>query len=297
MEFSHTYLLVGFLILLPTLFGYMVWEARTVDVTTLYIDGAPQGIVFVSDPHLKDSNIEHVRNTVREINALHPSVVLVGGDFANGKETDFGLHSIWSEIDAPVYAVLGNHDYRVGATFSSGLQRTIAVSMMEFPADGYDVASLRGAGTDTAFADALVHELEKSGVRVLRNEYVDLSIDGEPLRIVGVDDAWAGMADPPAVPPTDAFTVYLIHEPQCRAAWDGDLILSGHTHGGQFIVPLLSQINNRGIVELFGFQHRDGPPTYITRGICGSSVAGVDLRFNSRPEIVIINPANGTAPA
>ena len=53
--------------------------------------------------------------------------------------------------------------------------------------------------------------------------------------LVGIDDGWAGMADPPDVPDTGAYTLYMIHEPDCRADWDADLILAGHTHGGQFL--------------------------------------------------------------
>ncbi len=99
------------------------------------------------------------------------------------------------------------------------------------------------------------------------------------------------MADPPAVPETDAYTIYLIHEPECRAGWDADLILAGRTHGGQFLLPFVEQLNDLELIELSGLMEKRGPPTYITSGICGSSLAGFDLRFNSRPEIVLINPA------
>jgi len=70
---------------------------------------------------------------------------------------------------------------------------------------------------------------------------------------------------PPDVPETDAFTVYLIHEPSCRADWDADLILAGHTHGGQFLFPIIDQLNDHGIIELAGMFDADGTPTYISR--------------------------------
>jgi len=92
------------------------------------------------------------------------------------------------------------------------------------------------------------------------------------------------------VPATDTFTVYLIHEPSCRADWDADLILAGHTHGGQFLFPVVAQLNDLGVIELAGMFDTNGTPTYISRGVCSASVAGVDLRFNCRPEIVLINP-------
>jgi len=290
-DLSNIYVLAVVLALVvPSAMGYMAWEARVIDITTLSLEGAPEGVVFISDPHLKEGNVEHVRSAIEKINALNPSVVLIGGDFCDGDESDFSLHEVWSEIDAPVYAVLGNHDYRTGTDGVKGMKKRIANTRADLAVDSYDVGCHRDANTDTVFADALCEELERNGVTVLRNEYVDISVGGKDLRIVGVDDGWAGMAAPPRVPPTDAYTIYLIHEPECRADWDADLTLSGHTHGGQFAIPLINLLNDYGIVELYGLHQKSDSPTYITRGICSSSLGGMELRFNSRPEIVIINP-------
>ncbi len=280
------------LIFISSMFGYMTWEAHEVEVTALTIDGGPQGVVFISDPHLKEGNLEYVREVIDRINLLHPSLVLIGGDFVNGDETDFGMQDVWADLDAPVYAVLGNHDYRAGTDGIGGLQKTMAVRDLTITAENYDVGCLLDEETDTDFADELSKTLDANGVHVLRNEYVTLDVNGTELMLVGVDDAWAGMADPPAVPKTDAFTIYLIHVPDCRADWDTDLILSGHTHGGQFMFPVVQQLSEYQIIEVRGLIRNDGPPTYITRGIGGSTLAGTDLRFNSPPEIVLINPTD-----
>nr|WP_250317229.1 metallophosphoesterase [Methanoculleus bourgensis] len=279
------------LILLPSMTGYMAWEARTVDVTVLEIDGAPEGIIYITDPHVQASNIDHVQMVIREVNRLNPSLVLIGGDFATGDETGFASQSVWRSLDAPAYAVLGNHDYRVGTDAPTGLERIFAVrASADVTAAGYDLSALKDGSADTAFADELTATLEESGVHVLRNEYARVSAGDGEVVIVGVDDGWAGMADPPDVPATDAFTVYLIHEPSCRADWDADLILAGHTHGGQFLFPVIDQLNDHGVVELAGMFDTNGTPTYVSRGVCSASFAGVDLRFNCRPEIVLINP-------
>jgi predicted MPP superfamily phosphohydrolase len=280
------------LILLPSMTGYMAWEARAVEVTVLHIDGAPEGVVFITDPHIRASNIDHVREVIREVNRLNPTLVLIGGDFVTGEESDFASQTVWQSLDAPAYAVLGNHDYRVGTDGPTGLEKMLAVrTSAVVTADGYNVSGLNDGSADTAFADALTETLEENGVHVLRNDYVRVSAGGKEMVIVGLDDGWAGMTDPPAVPATDAFTVYLIHEPSCRADWDADLILAGHTHGGQFLFPVVAQLNDLGIVELAGLFDEDGKtPTYVSRGVCSASVAGVDLRFNCRPEIVLINP-------
>ena len=279
------------LILLPSMTGYMAWEARAVDVTVLEIEGAPEGIVYITDPHVRASNIDHVREVIAEINRLNPSLVLIGGDFVTGGESDFASQAVWRSLDAPAYAVLGNHDYTVGTDGRTGLARLLAVrTSAVVTATGYDVSALNDGSADTAFADGLAATLEENGVHVLRNDYARISAGGEEIVIVGIDDGWAGMADPPDVPATDAFTVYLIHEPSCRADWDADLILAGHTHGGQFLFPVIAQLNDLGAVELAGIFETNGTPTYISRGVCSASVAGIDLRFNCRPEIVLINP-------
>ncbi|MFY9170899.1 MAG: metallophosphoesterase [Candidatus Methanoculleus thermohydrogenotrophicum] len=285
------YLALFMLILLPSMTGYMAWEARMVDVTTLEIDGAPEGIIYITDPHIQASNIDHVQMVIREINRLNPSLVLIGGDFATGGETDFASQSVWRSLNAPTYAVLGNHDYRVGTNASSGLERLLAVrASADVTTAGYDLSALKDGSADTAFADELTATLEENGVHVLRNDYARVYAGGEEIVIVGVDDGWAGMADPPDVPESDTFTVYLIHEPSCRADWDADLILAGHTHGGQFLFPVVDQLNDHGVIELSGMFETNGTPTYISRGICGANFAGIDLRFNCRPEIVLINP-------
>jgi hypothetical protein len=113
-----------------------------------------------------------------------------------------------------------------------------------------------------------------------------MDLNGTQLLLVGVDDGWAGMADPPSVPATGAFTIYMIHEPECRADWDADLILSGHTHGGQF---LPDNLNIPG-KDLSGLVERNNVKTYITRGI-GTSNLEIELRLFATPEIVVINPS------
>ena len=280
------------LIVLPSMMGYMVWEARAFEVTVLSIDGAPEGIIYITDPHVRPSNIDHVREVIHEINRLNPPLVLIGGDFVTGEEEDFSLQEVWATLDAPAYAVLGNHDYRVGIDGPTGIERTFATSTSAaVSVDAYDLSALNDGSADTEFADGLAAALEEHGVRVLRNDYVRIDTGDGEILIVGIDDGWAGMAAPPEVPATDAFTLYLINEPSCRADWDADLILAGHTHGGQFLFPVVKQLNDLGIIELAGLFDGDGRTlTYISRGICSSSLAGVELRFNCQPEIVLINP-------
>jgi len=264
--------------------GAVAFEPRSCEITNLAVEGAPDGIVYIADPHLRDSSLPLVRTAIDQINAMNPKLVLIGGDFVFGKGEDLAVHSLWSEIDAPVYAVLGNHDYHSGDHASSLVGKMVSVRSASLQAGAYDVTHLRDDATDLAYADEVEAVLEQNGVNVLRNEVVDLEIDGMPVRLVGVDDGWAGMAAPPAVGPSDAFTIYMIHEPECIGEWDADLILAGHTHGGQF---LPAGVANR--LGLSGESRQGESTVYVTRGI-GTSNLPWEVRA-APPEIVRIRQA------
>lgn len=263
--------------------GTLAFEPRACDVTYLEVQGAPDGIVFIADPHLREGNLAQVRAAVAQINALEPALVLIGGDFVFGKGEDLSVHALWSEIDAPVVAVLGNHDYHSGDHATSLIGKMVSVRSASLQAGAYDVGHLRDETTDLAYADEVEAVLEQHGVHVLRNEVVELEVGGTPVRIVGVDDGWAGMADPPALEPGDAFTIYMVHEPECIGEWDAHLVLAGHTHGGQF---LPAGVADR--VGLSGESRRDTTTVYVTRGI-GTSNLPWEVRAAS-PEIVRIGP-------
>ena len=270
--------------LLSTSLGAVMMERRAPAVTELEVKGAAGGIVFIADPHVREENLPLIRDTIREINAMEPDLVLIGGDFVFNGDEDLSLHTVWRELDAPVYAVLGNHDYRSGDSASTLVRKLTQLRQVRLSAGAYNLGPLDDGTADTAYADRVVSTLEASGVRVLRNEVVDLEIGGRPVRLVGIDDAWAGRANPPALEPTDAFTIYLIHEPDCAAEWDADLILAGHTHGGQFLPA--------GVADRLGLSGRSQlgkAVLYVTRGI-GTSNLPREIRATS-PEIVSIAPS------
>jgi predicted MPP superfamily phosphohydrolase len=285
--------LIVFIGLLNVSVGYMYTEGKSAaEITPLKIDGAPAGIVFIADPHLRVSTINQTREIIRQINELHPSVVLIGGDFTYGEgddEEELALQEVWSGIDAPVYAVLGNHDYKSGIDASGWLQKTLQVPKASLRSGHYDVSCLRDDSADDEYADRISGVLAGNGVTVLRNEYKEIMIDGRSVIIVGVDDCWAGMAKPPEVPEHGSFVMYMIHEPECRSDWDADLILAGHTHGGQYIPAGSERVISGGLVTLSGKIEGGHSITYITRGI-GTSNLDITLR-SSPPEIVVINPS------
>ncbi len=179
------------LILLP---GYMAWEAGNPTITPLHIRGAPDGIVFIADPHIKNENKETVREVIRMINEMQPSIVLIGGDFTGQGEETLSFQEIWKGIDAPVYAVLGNHDYKVGIQGSGAEGRMAWVIESILRSQGYNTSPLY-SDPDIASADILEDVLERNGVTVLRNEWISLDMNGQRLILCGLDDIWAGNYD------------------------------------------------------------------------------------------------------
>ncbi len=188
---------IVFVALINATVGFAYVEAKNSEITVLHIEGAPENIVFIADPHLKERNSEYIHTIVDEINALEPSVVLIGGDFVYGDGEDLTHQTVWQDINAPVYAVLGNHDYKSGINATSWVEKNMAMNDASFDDDTYDVSNLKDESTDNAYAGHLIAKLEENGVTVLRNEHVMVDAGGQNLMLVGIDDGWAGMADPP----------------------------------------------------------------------------------------------------
>ena len=287
---KKTWYLAFFIILIPIVMlpAYMAWEAATPDVSVIRVPGAPQGIVFIADPHIRPENIDTVRKAIDRINRMQPALVLIGGDFTSPGEEDLSLQEVWTEIDAPVYAVLGNHDYRVGIKGSGVLGRMTWLMESILRSQGYYESSFY-SDPDLTSPDILAGVLEKNGVTVLRNEWTELDISGQSLILCGVDDIWAGRAHSPVIPDNESYVIYLVHEPFYREEWNADLILAGHTHGGQFNNGVFQLLDYSGLVDIRGISLKNETILYVTRGI-GTSKTRDDFRLFTSPEIVLINP-------
>jgi predicted MPP superfamily phosphohydrolase len=135
-------------------------------------------------------------------------------------------------------------------------------------------------------ADLVQREVERAGMRVLRNDAADVG----GLTIMGIDDLWAHRANPAAAlgrRSTEA-AIVLCHNPDAmdELSWEDyrGWILAGHTHGGQckppFLRPPLLPVRNKrysaGEIPL-----ANGRRLYINRGLGHL----IQVRFNVRPEI------------
>ena len=195
--------------------------------------------------HLSDV---HVRGGVRPralhaavdgLNALAPDLVLLTGDYVCLSAGPVRrLTEALRQLQAPAWAVLGNHDHWAGA------------------------AAIRRA-------------LEAAGVEVLHNEHRVHAVRGAALHLVGVDDPITGRADAGrafAGVPRGATSLCLVHAPRAVEAvrpHGPALVLSGHTHGGQLYVRGLTPWLGKklGVRHLAGLFHEQGTWLYVSRGL------------------------------
>lgn len=220
-------------------------------------------IVQISDVHVgATADGTQLAEVVRRVNALTPDIVAITGDLVDG-DTAFLKQEIEAIRDLKgrfgVYFITGNHEYYSGA--------------------GQWIA-----------------EIKRLGVRVLRNEAVQIGDGDECFYLAGVDDyASKGMLPghgqdiPKAVRdiPKDKAVVLLAHQPKAvqEAADLGvDLVLSGHTHGGQ-IWPFtylvgLQQPYNKGL-----HRHSKTTQIYVNQG---TLTWGPPMRLGTEGEITEI---------
>ena len=262
-------------------FGFERRNNLAIEQVNLGFANLPQSfhdfrIVQISDLHASFwVGRDYLMQVVKEINGLKKDLVVISGDIITGSVNSFWkkwLPEIKGDYLSMVVDVLGNLD--------AGEKMAVL--------GNHD----QGAGKQTELR--LVRELETAGIRVLRNRAKRLVRGPSHLYIAGTDDYWFNCDLDEAlgdVPPT-GFKILLCHSPDVRQLIKNnskiDLMLCGHTHGGQVAIPFLSHhfvpIEDprrylAGLVkEPYGY-------TYVNRGI-GTLV--FPFRIGAPPEITCI---------
>ena len=214
-------------------------------------------VLQISDLHV-DMNLEVVKQVKSLVDRLHYDVCVLTGDFRGNTFGPFeatlrGMADLRDALREPVYGVLGNHD-------------TIA----------------------------MVPGLETMGIRLLLNEKIVIERGDQRIHFAGIDDAHFYQMDniekAAAGIPHDEFSVLISHTPEIyrHAAHAGfDVLISGHTHGGQICLPggtpltLHSDLPRHMGSGSWIYHDMIG---FTSRG-AGSSV--VPVRFNCPPEITL----------
>jgi predicted MPP superfamily phosphohydrolase len=256
------------------------WARVTVPASWPRID-----ILHVSDLHAVQERGRLRAIQRRLLRGLAPDLVCLTGDGCERAVDVPGLVEIL-EATRPrlgALAILGNHEYDA-SDHLRGWRRSLVHSLGPLRS--------RSRSSGPAEAEEIADRLRSAGLTVLRNAGQRLDVDGRSLWVAGCDSAWAGRDDVAAAMSgrrDDEPCLGLIHEPTLAfegAAAGMELILAGHTHGGQVHLPGLGAvITNAGDDRLKsprGFQQIGDAMLYITTGL-GQATS---LRFGCRPEAV-----------
>lgn len=228
----------------------------TIKKYTLHLSGAePSRVVFLSDFHAgSGKGKKWFELLIKKVNALKPDLVLLGGDFVEEYAASLDELSSISQVKAKngVGFILGNHDF---------LDRPDRVRM----------------------------KLESWGVMCLENK----KHDWNGVEIIGLQDAWFGLPDMALMQEKKVKArIILMHEPDGLLDIEegqADLILLGHTHGGQVRLPVLGAVPKlpQAVPQSLdrGFKIWKQIPVIISQGL-GESTG--KLRLFCPPEIVLI---------
>ncbi|BAL80741.1 metallophosphoesterase [Caldisericum exile] len=216
-------------------------------------------IVHISDLHIKDYGVKE-QFVVKSLITIKPNMVVFTGDFIDDKKYLETLNQFLSAFrlsyEGPAFAVLGNWDYE-------------------------------------SSANAIEKLLNDYNITLLKNENTYYTFNSSSFYVIGVDDPITGHDDLDSAlfrVNLNKFTLVLSHAPDIVTKFSSnlkfDLVLCGHTHGGQIGVPFISKKLAPTTTEYIkGLYNTQFGTIYVNRGI-GTSV--FKFRFLCPPELTVI---------
>jgi uncharacterized protein len=285
--------------------AYARWEAgsfrlRRVEVPTLGPGEPSLRILHLSDLHMTPTRVG-LQDWVASLADLRPDAVVVTGDFlAHPRAVDFVLMALDPLNGLPGVFVLGSNDYFAPRPINP-------LAYFAGP------SSLDPHGPQLPWPD-LVTGLTRAGWHHLSNDSVMLDVSGRSMDVRGVDDPHIGRDDYARVAGSPSATADIslgvTHAPYLRVvdamAADGiDLVLAGHTHGGQVRVPGIGALvtncdldrsRARGLSQhtrpLTEFAPRAAPMwLHVSAGLGTSPYA--PIRFACPPEATLLTLTSG----
>jgi uncharacterized protein len=262
--------------------GYSRYESTWLEITKTVVrlpflpSQKKIKILHLSDLHLSQAtSINYIKHSFAEGLKEKPHACMITGDFITDRPNDEQLDALKNCLakiskKVPTFASLGNHDGGTWAAARSGFSSP----------------------------EKIKNVLKAAKVRILHNERANTYLNGLPVTVTGLGDMWNTECLPRkcmARIGSDQrrrphLNILLSHNPDTKNLvneYDWALMLSGHTHGGQFRIPFsnyapLAPVSDLSHTE--GLQDFHGRPHFITRGI--GSLYGV--RVNCRPEASIL---------
>jgi predicted MPP superfamily phosphohydrolase len=240
--------------------GFM-YERHRIQVTeeTLAVAGWPPPLAglrigFITDLH-RSATVSHemIAGAVSALMGHAPELVVIGGDYVTNRDRRYiqPAADALAGLAAPhgVYAVLGNHD-----------------DDREVPAT-----------------------LSAAGFLVLKDERTQITIRGERIDLAGLRYWTYRMGDIARVLKNALPALILIaHTPKRlieAAALSAPLLLSGHTHGGQIVLPGLGAVAAREFPVVAGSARRDNTTVFVSRGV---GTIYLPVRINCPPEVALL---------
>ena len=232
--------------------------------------GTPIRLLHLSDLHAsREIPLGYIAHAIAAGLALRPDIVCLTGDFITRRhEILTGYADVLRKLSdaTPTFATLGNHD------------------------GGAWAAEFGGEPTNQGIRDVLA----AARIPCLHNQLAELTIRGRALQLVGLGDYWNGECRPEVAfaaleGKARVARVVLSHNPDSKALLltrDWDLLLSGHTHGGQIGLPFLARhfapvLDKRFLSGLHRWENRW---IHVSKGV--GCLHGV--RFNCRPEVSLL---------
>jgi len=241
-------------------YGYL-YGRHELEVTrmTIAVDRLPPSlkgarIGLVTDVHRSRwVSEEDVARAVALVMAEKPDLIVLGGDYVTWGNRQFVEPSAdaLSPLAAPdgVFGILGNHD------------------------------------DDHAMPAAL----GRRGVQMLKDARTRITLRGESIDLIGIR-FWTRRASEIATIARGALpmSILLAHDPRRlaeAAALDIPLVLSGHTHGGQVVLPLVGPVAASKFPVVSGIGRRESTTMFVSRGV---GTVYVPVRINCPPEVAVL---------
>jgi predicted MPP superfamily phosphohydrolase len=251
-------------------------------------------IVQLTDLHHSSIvKLNYLRACLWKVVRLRPDLVVLTGDYITRQAKYVeplaqAIRKIIIGSGIPVCAVLGNHDHGHDASENGiFLQRKKCWSANGTSTPRFENSVFPRRKRWKGDGDVVFNALTDAGIRVLMNESVPLRRGGDRLWLIGCDDFLSGDFDLEralaAVPSSAEPRILLMHNPypiESIAHHRFDLVLSGHSHGGQISLPFVPpKIGRKYLAGLF---YVGQSRLYVCRGL---GVIGLPIRFMTLPEI------------